>query len=228
MMRQLGVFAKYWEPGAAKTRLATSIGAERAAGVYRAFLATTLRRTEGLAERRVLAYTPPIRRTEFAAIASSRWTLWEQGCGDLGQRISRYFADAVRHQATQTVLIGSDSPTVPLEYIHDAFRMLETVPVVLGPSSDGGYYLIGIAGDVPPLFEDIPWSSADVWRQTIRRLGQWGCPYAELPAWYDVDDIQHLLRLEAELVETVSSDPLLGELLDAVRRSLEGRTWKTM
>jgi rSAM/selenodomain-associated transferase 1 len=226
-MRQLGVFAKYWEPGAVKTRLAATIGSERAARVYRAFLAATLRRMESQADRRVLAYTPTEQRAEFAAIAASPWILWDQGGGDLGQRMGRYFDDARHHAVARTVLIGSDSPTVPLDYIHDAFRMLETTPVVLGPSGDGGYYLVGIAGDVPPLFENITWSSADVWRQTTQRLCQLGCPYAELPRWYDVDDVQQLLRLQAELTAAAGSDPALDHLLGAVRSSLEERTWKT-
>jgi rSAM/selenodomain-associated transferase 1 len=227
-MRQLGVFAKYWEPGAVKTRLAAAIGSRRAARLYQAFLVTTLRRMETRADRRVLAYTPLARRDEFLALAGQRWVAWDQGSGDLGQRIGRFFVQARQQGSLRTVLIGSDSPTLPLEILDDAFLALEQTPVVLGPSSDGGYYLVGIAGDAPLMFHGISWSSADVWQQTVRRLDELKCPYRVLPAWYDVDELQQLLRLQAELDDLPPGNPVLEELRHEIRRSLEERRWKTM
>ena len=81
------------------------------------------------------------------------------------------------------VLIGSDSPTMPAQFIDDAFAALDSDPVVLGPSRDGGYYLVGAAGQVPPIFTEIDWSTPAVWRQTVDRLGKAGCRFAELPPW---------------------------------------------
>ncbi len=120
--------------------------------LYRRFLVTLLRRFDHVAQRRVLAYTPPERRAEFALVASDAWTLDAQVSGDLGKRMQHYFAEAFRRGADRVVLIGSDSPTLPLEYVTGAFQLLDTFPVVLGPSADGGYYLVGAAGEVPPIF----------------------------------------------------------------------------
>jgi glycosyltransferase A (GT-A) superfamily protein (DUF2064 family) len=100
-MDQLGMFAKYWEPGSVKTRLAAAIGDEAASSLYRRFVLTLLSRFEGIGQRRVLAYTPPERRAEFESLVADGWLLAAQGDGDLGQRMQHYFAEAFRQRQSR-------------------------------------------------------------------------------------------------------------------------------
>src|SRR5487761_1256296 len=113
MVRQFGIFAKYWQPGHAKTRLAATIGAEPAAQIHRACLETLLGRFARTGDRRLLAFTPAHRRPEFAALAGPRWQTEPQSAGNLGLRIERSFSSAFATGATHVLLMGSDSPTLP-------------------------------------------------------------------------------------------------------------------
>jgi len=217
-MNQLGIFAKYWEPGRVKTRLAAAIGDEAASSLHRRFVLTLLSRFEGVGHRRVLAYTPPERRAEFESLVADSWHLATQADGDLGQRMQHYFADAFRCGANRVVLIGSDSPNLPIDFVNDAFQQLDTSPVVLGPADDGGYYLVGAAGGVPPIFRGVQWSSSQVWSQTVRLLRDVGCPYGALPAWYDVDDLPGLQRMYRELGDLERLDEPLRRLREDVTK----------
>lgn len=215
-MKQLGIFAKYWQAGAVKTRLARAIGADAASELYRVFVETLLLRFQAVADRRALCYWPPQRQGEFAALAGSAWTLDQQSDGQLGHRMSCFFDKSLNAGYTRTVLIGSDSPTLPGDYLDRAFRLLRTHSVVLGPTSDGGYYLVGAAGEVPPIFENVAWSTPRVWQQTVAALHDAAIPFAELPPWYDIDEKQDLTRLREELVELARKSPVWRELFQAV------------
>jgi glycosyltransferase A (GT-A) superfamily protein (DUF2064 family) len=85
------------------------------------------------------------------------------------------------------VVVGTDSPTLPIEYIRRAFAELESADVVLGPATDGGYYLAGCGTELPPLFDHIAWSSGRVLADTIAALAEPRWRLALLPPWYDVD-----------------------------------------
>jgi len=221
-VRQLGLFAKYWQPGAVKTRLATTIGHREASRLYRAFLLCSLRRFATIADRRVLAFTPVERRADFESLAGGAWAAEAQAAGDLGHRMQHYFTRALASDMERVVLIGSDSPTLPLEYVTRAFDLLIDHPVVLGPSGDGGYYLVGASGNVPPIFSGIRWSSPQVWDQTVALLECAGRPFAVLPPWYDVDDADSLKRLYDELNRARPLDETLRGLSDAVGEAVSG------
>jgi len=202
------MFAKFWQPGTVKTRLAETIGSEAAAAVYREFLRTLLVRFASIATSRELVFTPGDRQAEFRSLAPPAWQLEEQGTGDLGQRMARFFERAFASGRSSVVLIGSDSPTLPASYVGQAFDALAHQAVVLGPSEDGGYYLVGARGDrVPPIFFDMHWSTEQVLRQTIARLEQHNIQHALLPTWYDVDSEADLRRLDDELTQLTSEDP---------------------
>ncbi len=193
---ELGVLAKYWQPGAVKTRLAATVGDDRAAAMYHGFLTTTLARLGHLADRSVIVFTPAERRKEFTQLAAVRWSTRLQIGGDLGERMCAYFEQSLSDGASRIVLIGSDSPTLPVEFVERAFRLLTQEQVVLGPTTDGGYYLVGIRAQIPPIFDKIPWSTPDVWQETVARLAQHAIGFAELPAWYDIDNEADLERLQ--------------------------------
>lgn len=190
----LAVFAKYWEPGQVKTRLAASVGNERAAAYYRKFLATTLRRFESVADTRMVVFTPANRRDEFAALAGAAWELMPQGCGNLGERMRTFLEATLNRIARRVVILGADSPTLPLEYVQEALGRLATHSVVLGPSEDGGYYLLGASGAVPPIFNNMPWSDSTLLEATLDRLCQRDVASHLLGTWYDVDDAESLAR----------------------------------
>lgn len=217
------MFAKYWEPGGVKTRLAAAIGDQAASRLYRRFVLTLLHRFAGVGQRRVLAYTPAQRRDEFESLTAGNWLLAAQAVGDLGQRMQHYFADAFRNGADRVVLIGSDSPNVPVGRVNDAFQQLGKYPVVLGPADDGGYYLVGAAGDVPPIFRGIPWSCPQVWTRTVNLLRDARCPYGVLPAWYDVDDLAGLRRIHRDMADQEPLDEPLRRLREDVAAVLDGR-----
>ncbi len=222
-MRQLGMFAKFWAPGEVKTRLAARIGPEQAARLHRVFLETLIERLAFVADRRVLVYTPSMRRLEFRELAAAGWELQPQADGDLGQRMQVYFQRAYASGATQAVLIGSDSPTLPATFIESAFKRLDETQAVLGPAADGGYYLVGAAGAVPPIFDRIAWSRPSVWAETVARLEAARWTFSVLPSWYDVDDWDDLQRLRAELDRPDKSGSVFGSLRRGVVAACEAR-----
>jgi rSAM/selenodomain-associated transferase 1 len=187
--RVLGLFAKWPRPGRVKTRLAAATSPDWAAAVAAAFLADLLDRLADVPARRVLAYAPPEDGREFARLTAGRYDLLPQADGDLGRRLASFFAGQLAGGARSVVVLGTDSPTLPPAYVERAFAELERADVVLGPAADGGYYLIGCAGRVPPVFDGIAWGSARVLGQTAARLSDPGWRLALLPPWYDVDTL---------------------------------------
>lgn len=196
-MDALGIFAKQPVPGGVKTRLAAAVGHELAARAHRAFVEDLLERFRNAADQRLIVFTPDDARGFFQGIAAGQYDLLPQGTGDLGQRLQRFFASVLGGaRAEQTpgpdrrvVVIGSDSPTLPLTYVEEAFRLLGSNDVVIGPSTDGGYYLIGCRALVPALFTDMAWGGSHVLAQTVSRLSGTAHRMALLPPWYDVDTI---------------------------------------
>jgi len=184
----LGIFAKWPEPGRVKTRLAEATSPEFAARVADAFLQDTLDRFAVVAVERWLAFTPAENEPDFLAVAADRYRLVPQGPGDLGDRMEGFVRQRMASGAERVVLVGADSPTLPIEHVHEAFRQLHDSEVVIGPATDGGYCLIGCGRSVPPIFADLAWGTSTVFRDTISRLdGSWRM--ALLPPWYDVDTL---------------------------------------
>lgn len=218
-MNQLGIFAKYWQPGAVKTRLAATMGDEPASRLYRSFVHALVDRFRGQADRRMLAYTPAIRHPEFARLAAPDWLVEEQGDGDLGQRMERYFAHGLEH-ADRCILIGSDSPNLPARFLDEAFAALRSNAVVLGPTEDGGYYLIGLRAKEPSIFREINWSTDQVWSQTVSRLQDADVSFATLPVWYDVDVFDDLQRLYLDLKTSADNSAAMNELCTSVAAAI--------
>jgi hypothetical protein len=185
----LGLFAKWPQPGAVKTRLAAESSPDWAARVAEAFLHDLMERLLAVDVQRVLAFAPREAEAGFADLARGRFILTPQGDGDLGQRMKAFLSEQFHADAEAVVLLGTDSPTVPLAYVEQAFRALEQADVVLGPAQDGGYYLLGCTRRLPPLFENITWSSPRVLAETVARLSDPAWRLALLPPWYDIDTL---------------------------------------
>lgn len=219
-MQQLGVFAKYWEPGKVKTRLAAATGEQQASRIYRAFVETLVARLSDLAQRRVLVFAPIERADNFAKMAKPGWAIEPQANGDLGARMKSYFDSAFSQGARSVVLLGSDSPDIPRNFIEQAFELLEHFPVVLGPSEDGGYYLIAACDKTPPVFDHIAWSTPAVWEETVTQLERAELRFGQLPTWYDVDEAESLNRLVEHLRRSQDLDRPLQKLKDCLCREL--------
>jgi len=219
-MRILGMLTKYWQPGQVKTRLAADIGTDRAADLYRRFVQLLLSRLATSADRRFLAFSPHARRGAFERLVHDsaglgHWELVRQATGDLGRRMEAFFRRTLE-PGHRVVLIGSDSPTLTRNMLDEAFGQLEDRPVVLGPTLDGGYYLVGVrGGEVPPIFQGMDWSTESVFAATVERLNGAGIPFGTLPRWYDVDARDDLPRLANDLVEQIGFHGRSGDRCSA-------------
>ncbi|MBI1992345.1 MAG: TIGR04282 family arsenosugar biosynthesis glycosyltransferase [Candidatus Omnitrophica bacterium] len=197
-MRRLLVFLKYPTPGRVKTRLAASVGEEAASRLYRACVQLALTRLHALRRDAVICVDPPDALERTRAWVGSGWALRPQRGGTLGERLAHATSAAFMDGATRVVVIGTDSPWLTAEAVDDAFAALGQADLVLGPTEDGGYYLIGLARPAPAVFADIPWSTSTVYQETLAKARALGLPVQTLPLGYDVDRLEDLQRFVAE------------------------------
>ncbi|MCA9245614.1 MAG: TIGR04282 family arsenosugar biosynthesis glycosyltransferase [Planctomycetales bacterium] len=221
-MRNLSVFAKYWEPGQVKTRLARDIGDVGAAELHREFLATTLARIGNAGDARTIVFTPQEMEGAFADLAGPAWRRESQSRGTLGDRLKAHLANQWRAGATNCLILGADCPHLPLEAIDEAFQRLETHDAVLGPSDDGGYWLLGLHRMLP-IFDDIAWGTETVFQTTIDRLRAQNRRVHILPNCFDIDTSRDLVRLRSEIPLSMPNDDHLKKLGGAIARILADR-----
>lgn len=185
------IFLRAPVPGNVKTRLAASIGADEAAAVYRRLTALTLT-AAGMTNATVyLSYDGPL---PGPSDRSPRFTYLWQSPGDLGERMLHALADAQALHG-RAILVGSDCPEISGEILEDALHQLRSANIVIGPATDGGYYLIGVSGPpAPGLFADLPWSTDRVFALTLDRCAEAGLQVAILPMLSDVDTLEDLTR----------------------------------
>jgi rSAM/selenodomain-associated transferase 1 len=192
--------AKQPMPGATKTRLVPPLSPQQAAALYECFLRDTIYLARQVPDvHRVVAYSPPDAKAYFAGIAPG-FEYYRQRGPDLGTRLD----DALNHYLglgyRQVAAMNSDGPTLPPRYLEGAFGALNgEADVVLGPSHDGGYYLIGLKHPAPRLLREVCMSTPHVTTDTLTLAAKEGLKVTLLPTWYDVDDAQSLARLKAEL-----------------------------
>jgi uncharacterized protein len=200
MHRSLLVVAKRPAAGQTKTRLCPPLTGEAAAALYACFLRDTLdvmRQVPNVG--RGIVYLPEAALDYFSALAPDMQLSLQQGNG-LGERLDHLLTATLEAGASQAVVMDSDSPTLPADYLVQAFAALSGPnDVVLGPCEDGGYYLIGLKRPQSRLLRDVQMSTPYVVRDTLALAGQLGLKVALLPSWYDVDTVAELERLRAEL-----------------------------
>ena len=194
-------FCKYPDPGLAKLRLASRIGEERATAVYKALLEHTVQ-TISKGNHAGGLYCYPDTEHEFFRYCSSRYhvSLHNQQGDDLGARMFHAISSHL-NGSRYVVLVGSDCPELGPSYIRHAFRLLEAGnDIVLAPTLDGGYALIGAGKITRSIFEGISWSSGQVLRQTLGRILELGWSHACLPEVRDMDtlsDYRYFLQNES-------------------------------
>lgn len=194
------VFTREPIAGRTKTRLIPRIGAANAAALADAFNRDALAKSQSLDAPLVIAGAAAddaTRNPYFRALARRYHArVIDQGSGHLGARMAHVLAS---YCAAGAVLIGADTPSLPIRILRENMRLLRRASVVLGPSLDGGYYLVGVHGAMPDIFRGVRWGGQHVLAQTLARLDRDGIEYAVGPAWYDVDRWSDLALLACHL-----------------------------
>jgi rSAM/selenodomain-associated transferase 1 len=183
----VALFARFPEPGRAKTRLIPALGADGAAALHRRL---TERALEAL---RASGLPFELRHTGAAPQAFRAWLgeavpLADQGEGDLGARMARAAAD------TPAILVGADLPDLSPRHLRTAAAALESHRAVIGPAEDGGYWLLGLRDPMPCLFEPMEWGTGVVFAETMARFAAQGVTPAVLERLADLDRPEDLAR----------------------------------
>src|SRR5688572_14062427 len=187
------IFIRNPELGKVKTRLAATVGDENALKVYEALLEYTKVITQDLPCRKVLYYADKI--TEKDRWPDGIYDKALQPEGDLGLKMETAFSEAFQEGARQVVLIGSDCYELTSEILDEAYKQLKTKDAVIGPATDGGYYLLGFSRPDYSVFLHKNWSTNTVFQDTVNDLETNGFSWSELPVLNDVDEEKDLGEL---------------------------------
>jgi uncharacterized protein len=202
--QRLLVFARLPELGRVKTRLAADVGPERALAVYEAMLRAVVDSVgSSTAETEIEFLWAPTPAAGGAALrrAFHEHSVAMQTGPTLGDRLSMAFSERFFfHRTDKIIAIGVDDPLLPRSLVDHAFALLDSVEYVLGPATDGGYYLIGIRGASyePEVFQEIAWGTPAVLESTVARIAATGRTMALLPERFDVDTAEDLERYARE------------------------------
>jgi rSAM/selenodomain-associated transferase 1 len=216
----LTVMAKAPVAGQVKSRLLPLFTAEEAAELSRSLLVDQLNHLQEFAAAELyLAFAPSDAQSLMEQITPPCFHLFPQQGDDLGARMEAVFERLFQTGHKSILLIGGDLPPVPLAFFTEscAFLASSKKRVVLGPSRDGGYYLVGCNQPTPEIFSGMSWSHSEVLAQTLARLTAAKIAYHVLPSWLDIDtpdDLRHLCSmldptLEKAMLNTL---PLLSRL----------------
>lgn len=223
-VQRLLVFSRYPVAGRTKTRLIPALGPEGAATLHREMAAWTLR----VARRAVLDGKTGL-QVQYTGGEESAMAAWlgpdleycEQSEGDLGARLHDAFAQAFDARWKRVIAIGTDCPGLRDATIRKAFALLRDYDVVLGPTDDGGYYLIGLRGPSASLFGDVEWGTGTVFSTTLSRAEQLGLSVALLPTLHDVDTTDDLSEWELHGPQEISHRPVLSVIVPALNEEAE-------
>jgi hypothetical protein len=202
MKKALITFVKAPVPGTVKTRLQPDLSEDKVVGIYKSFITEIAYQCSRLKEvDRFLGCTPTKNHDFLKAIATKHnMERFNQRGRTLGEKIINAFRDYFKKGYTDIVLIGSDSPTIPAQYIRQAFRKLNKYDFIVGPCCDGGMYLIGASKRIEPaIFRNIPWDTSEVLNRVLQNLYRLNIKFFLLPFWYDIDNIEDLRFLKLHL-----------------------------
>lgn len=194
------VFCKPPVSGRVKTRLIGALSAAEAAEVHRACLADTVAMVNAVRGAKTWLFVAAGRATARRLAAqlklAKKWRVSTQQGADLGERMRNALWGQLRSGATKVVIVGTDSPWMGRERIERALRLLDRADVVLGPSEDGGYYLVGARRVAPQMFSGIAWGMAKVLSETLRALRATRTEFRLLKWDFDLDRPEDLKRME--------------------------------
>lgn len=195
------------EPGLVKTRLRPFLSDDQCAQLSECFLIDSIRKAQLVTQNVIVAYSANGDEASIFDLLPEAMTCIKQHGENLGERLISAADFAEANGCGPIIIIGTDSPTIPIEVFSSSLRELENpaTQLVLGGTEDGGYYLIGLKQNIPAIFEGIPWSSDKVYSATLKqavRIGLTGI--VELSKFYDVDTPDDLRRLFAEVKNDIN------------------------
>lgn len=203
----LVIMLKAPRPGSVKTRLVPPLSYEQAACLHRCFLKDIFNSVLKLKGVSVYAAYAPEGWEGITGLIPKGVKAFPQEGRGLGRRICSVFKRLFAEGHEKITVIGSDSPDLPLDYIKEAFDLLDKrVKLVLGPARDGGYYLIAMNEFNAGLFTGIPWSTKDVLEDTIKKARQNSIAFKLLEPWHDIDTADDLHYLKKSRSAPVSSE----------------------
>lgn len=190
------IFVKNPEKGTVKTRLAKTVGDDRAYQTYLKLLKLTIDVAGHVKAKKQIWYSSFV--DESDGFGGSDFEKRLQKGENLGERMLNAFQGAFDEQFEKVVIIGSDCPDISPEIVEDAFAELDKEDVVIGPSEDGGYYLLGLRKLVPEVFRDISWSTESVYPETVQVLKNKDMSFGKLPTLNDIDTEEDLRNSDFE------------------------------
>ena len=203
------IFVKNPKKGTVKTRLAKTMGDEKAYQTYLKLLRFTIEIAGKVNAHKQIWYSSfidwkdgleeqPSDRSKRSDGYDMRFEKKLQNGENLGERMLNAFQEGFDEEFEKIVIIGSDCPDISPEIIEDAFDRLDEDDVVIGPSEDGGYYLLGLKKLIPEIFKGISWSTDTVFSETVKVLKQKNLGYGELPTLNDIDTEEDLRNSDFE------------------------------
>lgn len=194
MNNVVGVFVKIPELGRVKTRLGRDVGTKAATSFYAGCVGWLLKRLADSSFRPVVFYTPPSEEDKLRRLYGGLPELdfYSQRGENLGQKMYYALSDLRDRYEGPPMIIGSDTPLLPLDYLRQAIKSLRSHDVVLGPAEDGGYYLVGMNQPRRDLFFDMKWSHSGVLEETLNRIKGLSLAHTTLPEYNDIDIVEDL------------------------------------
>lgn len=200
------VFAKYPILGQVKTRLAKDIGDAAAAALYNCFVIQTIRKfspSSDLFELRVAVAQEFFLEKFKQDFPGADKYIAQKNIDDLGARMQHSIQQCLEGGFQKIVVIGTDCPHLPTEYVQKAFDLLDKHEIVIGPAEDGGYYLLAVSKNHQFLFNGISWGTKYVLNKTIAAINKNNVSCTLLPSLFDIDDfdsLQKLIRKNPEVI----------------------------
>ncbi len=211
------VFAKVPRPGEVKTRLTPVLTSSEAAQLYEAFLQDALRLYTRLSAHVRLYLAPPVPDELGVDVPAAVDVRVQRGDG-LGNRMKHAFRTTLDRGYEKASIVGTDHPTLPLSFVRQSFSALTPArSVCIGPSEDGGFYLLGMNAFYPQLFEGMTYSHDSVFTDTLARVGTTDARLTVLPRWYDVDTPAALERMIDDLDDGDADAPRTREMVQQLQ-----------
>ena len=218
------MFVKSPERGMVKSRLTAALREDVVLGLYKCFVSDTMEMLAQGGYPLIIFFYPPESGQRIRQWLGDEHTLLPQSGNDLGERMKNAFKTVFSQGRSSALLIGSDSPDLPGLIIDEALTSLKDHDAVVGPSYDGGYYLIGFRADsfLPRTFDKIPWSTPEVFVQTLDILGKADCRVHILPKWRDIDTFDDLKALVYDSRNMLFAKSATMKYIQCCKRELLG------
>lgn len=219
MNRSIIIMTKIPSAGNVKTRLQPFLSPEECVQLAEAFFQDAYNKAKSVCENVILAYSPFVKTGVLKNFLPPQSIYVEQIGDDLGAKMFNAFKFAFERKTDSVVMIGTDSPTFPFDFIEQAFEFLETnSDAVLGKAEDGGFYLIGLRNLQKEIFENVAWSSPKTFEQIYKNIEKLNLHLREVPSWYDVDEPEDYKKLREEILHNSNAQRRAPETYALIRK----------